>query len=108
LAGLAMLIRREYFRPQLERLAAAALRVNPGVVYYGVTQGDRQIGFASSTIDTSAADITVSDYLAADLPIGGKARRATARTNIVLSRALRLRRFDFALQSESAPVHASG
>ena len=39
LAGLALLVRREYFRPQTERLTEAARRVSPGVVYYGVMQG---------------------------------------------------------------------
>ena len=53
IAGLALLVRREYFRPQVERLAEAAMRVAPGVVYYGVMQGERQVGFASSTIDTT-------------------------------------------------------
>ena len=82
LLGLALLIRREYFRPQLERLAVAGVRLEPGVVYYGVLLGNRQIGFASSTIDTAQSSITVADYLVADHPVGGEARRATARTNV--------------------------
>jgi hypothetical protein len=108
LAGIALLVRREYFRPQVERLAEAATRVTPGAVYYGVMQGDRQVGFASSTIDTAEATITIVDYLVADLPVGGKARRATARTNVTLSRALRMRTFDLAIASEGAPIHADG
>lgn len=108
LIGLAFLVRREYFRPRLERLAEAATRVTPGAVYYGVTQGRRQIGFASSIIDTTASSITVTDYLVADLPVGGKARRTTARTHVTLSRALRLVRFDLALDAEGAPIRAGG
>ncbi len=108
LAGLALLIRREYFRPQLERLAVAGVRVAPGVVYYGVLQGDRQIGFASSTIDTAQSAITVSDYLVTDLPVGGESRRATARTNVTLSRSLRLKKFDFSMETEGAPIFATG
>jgi hypothetical protein len=108
LAGLGLLVRREYFRPEYERLAEAAMRVNPGAVFFGVMQGERQIGFASSTIDTVDAGITVVDYFVADLPIGGKARRTTARTNVTLSRALRLRKFDLALDAEGAPVRATG
>jgi transglutaminase-like putative cysteine protease len=107
-AGLALLVRREYFRPPIERLADAALRVTPGVVYYGVMQGDRQIGFASSTIDTAATAITMIDYFVADLPLGGRARRATARSNATLSRGLRMRDFDLTLASEGAPIHAQG
>lgn len=108
LAGLGVLVRSEYFRPQLERLQEAAMRVNPGAVYYGVMQGARQIGFASSTIDTTSSSITVTDYFVADLPVGGKARRATARTTVALSRALRLQTFDLELDTEGAPVSANG
>jgi transglutaminase-like putative cysteine protease len=108
LAGIALLVRREYFRPQVERLAEAAMRVSPGAVYYGVMQGTQQIGFASSTIDTALSSITVSDYFVADVPIGGKPRRATARTNVTLSRALRLKDFNLALTTESGPVRADG
>ena len=79
--GLGLLVRREYFRPHLERLAEAALRVTPGAVFFAVMQGDKQVGFASSTIDTSTAIIEQRDYLVADIPIGGKVHRATARTN---------------------------
>ena len=59
LAGLALLVKREYFRPRTERLAEAASRVSPGVVYYGVMQGEQQIGFASSTIDTTTSSIAI-------------------------------------------------
>ena len=108
LAGVGLLVRREYFRPQYERLAEAAMRVSPGAVFYGVMQGTQQIGFASSTIDTAQSSITVTDYFVADLPIAGKPRRATARTNVVLSRALRMKQFDLALDTEGAPVQATG
>ncbi|MGH9884492.1 MAG: transglutaminase-like domain-containing protein [bacterium] len=108
LVGLALLVRREYFRPQLERLAAAAAKVTPGTVYYGVMQGDRQVGFAQSQIDTGQATISVSDYLVADFPIGGKARRTSARTNVALSRSLRVRQFDVAINLESGPLRAGG
>ncbi len=106
--GLVALVRREYFRPRFERLAEAALRVTPGAVFYGVMQGAQQIGFASSTIDTAETTITVSDYFVADLPLGGQARRASARTNVVLSRGLKLRTFDLALRTEGTPVQANG
>ena len=107
-AGLGVLVRREYFRPPLARLAEAALRVSPGALYYAVLQGNRQVGFASSTIDTASAAITLSDYLVADLPVGGQLRRATARTNVSLSRALRVRNFELAVEADGPPLRASG
>jgi len=108
LAGIALLIQREYFRPQFERLAQAGVRVTPGVAYYGVMQGDQQVGFASSTIDTAQTSLTVADYFVADIPVGGKARRVSARSNVTLSRALRVRQFDISIESEGAPVKAIG
>jgi hypothetical protein len=108
LAGLGLLIRREYFQPQLERLAEAGHRVAPGVVYYGVMQGERLIGFASSTVDTSESSITMADYFVADLPLGGKSRRASARTNVTLSRALRMRKFDLLIQTDGPAINATG
>lgn len=103
-----LLVRREYFRPHIDRLAEAALRVTPGAVFYAVMQGDTQVGFASSTIDTSTAQIEQRDYLVADIPVGGSLHRATARTNVVLSRTLRLRKFDVTVEADQSPMHISG
>ena len=75
LGGLALLVRREYFRPRAERLAEAAARVTPGAVYYAVVQGDRQVGFASSQLDTALSSISVNDYFVVDVPVGGRSRR---------------------------------
>ncbi len=108
LVGIAFLVRREYFQPQIERLAEAATRVAPGVVYYGVMQRDRQVGFASSTVDTTSTSIAVTDYLVADVPVGGKGRRATARSTVTLTRGFRLLKFDLSIDAEGTPVRAGG
>lgn len=105
---MAVLIRQEYFRPRMERLAEAALRVGPAAVFYGVNQGDHQVGFASSTVDTVQNAITVDDYLVADIPLGGKPRRASARTKVTLSRSLRVRGFDVTVDAEGPAIHAVG
>jgi hypothetical protein len=73
-----------------------------------VMQGDKQVGFASSTIDTAQSSITVADYFVADIPMGGAARRASARTNVTLSRGLRMEKFDFSLDTEGAPISGTG
>jgi hypothetical protein len=108
IAGLGMLVRREYFRPHIDRLAEAALRVQPGAVFYAVMQGDRQVGFASSTIDTSFTMIEQRDYLVADIVVGGAMHRATARTNVMLTRSLRLRTFEVAVEADSGPLRVQG
>ena len=108
IGGLGMLVRRELFRPKTEQLAEAGLRVSPGAAYYAVLQKGEQIGFASSTIDTASSAITVKDYLVADLPVAGALHRASARTTIHLSRALRLTSFVLDVDADLAPIKASG
>jgi len=44
--------KRLYFRPMSELLADAARTIPPGTSYYAVFQGDRQIGWAQTDIDT--------------------------------------------------------
>jgi transglutaminase superfamily protein len=107
-AGLGLLVRREYFRPQVERLAEAAMRVTPGPSYYAVLQGGRHIGFASTMVDTAVNAITVTDYLVADLPVGGRTHRATARTTVNLTRGFRVRDFTFDLAAGAGPIKATG
>src|SRR5689334_4500062 len=108
LGGLGFLVRREYFRPDTERLAEAALRVSPGAVYYAVMQGHRQIGFASSSIDTATTTISVDDYLVADLPVGGRTHRASARTHVVLTRAMHTKAFVVTFEGDADPIQARG
>ena len=108
LAGLGVLARRELFQPAGDRLQQAALRVNPGAVYFAVMQGDRHIGFASSTIDTTATGIETIDYFVADLPVAGKLRRTAARSTVKLTRALALLGFDVQVQSEAGPFRVQG
>ena len=106
--GLAFLARREMFRPHAESLAAAALRVNPGAVFFSVTRAGEQIGFASSTIDTTPQQIIATDYLVADLPIGGVENRAEARSVVSLSRGMRVDSFTVSLETDSVPFEARG
>lgn len=106
--GLAALVRRQYFQPNVDRLAEAGTRVTPGAVFYAVLRGGHQVGFASSTVDTIVDGITSTDYLLADVPDGARTRRVQARTTVVTSRALHLRHFDIDVQSDSAPFHAEG
>ena len=108
LVGLAALARRELFRPMAERLAMAATRVAPGGTYFAVHQEGEQIGFASTTIDTTEASIVISDYFVAELPVGGRYQRATATTRITLSRSLGLRDFSFRLEADGGPVETTG
>lgn len=107
-AGLVALVRREFFRERAAMLAEAAMRLPPGVSYYTVEQGGRQVGFASTTIDTTGTTFEVVDYFITELPVAGREFRASARSVITLSRALALRKFEVQLETPEAPMSASG
>jgi hypothetical protein len=108
LGGLGLLVQRELFRPHSEHLVEAGLRVTPSATFYAVLQRGEQIGFASSTVDTTDGGISQEDYLVADLPIAGKLHRASARTAVKLTRALRLRSFSLDVDAGQSPIKASG
>jgi transglutaminase-like putative cysteine protease len=108
LVSLGLLIRREYWRPRAEVLAEGAARLPPGAAYYAVRLGPDQIGYASSTIDTLGDTLTVNDIVVLEIPVLGTLQRTEARTEIALTRGLRLRSFTAFLRSENARFDASG
>lgn len=107
-AGLALLARREIGRPASERIGEAGLRVTPGAAFYAVLQDERQIGFASSTLDTTDSGISITDYLVADVPVGGTFQRTTLTTRARLTRRFALRDAELTLDSPSGPLRANG
>jgi hypothetical protein len=106
LAGLGLLARRELFRPHLERLAEAALRVNQATTFFGVSRDSGLVGYASSVIDTTPTSITITDYLVTE--ISGPRPRSTSRAKITLTRTLKLREFESSVLSNSVDIRASG
>lgn len=106
--GLTALVRREFFRESSAILAEAAMRLGPGATYFAVEQNGQQIGFASTTIDTTGTTFEVVDYFIADLPVANQIFRASARSVVTLSRALALRGFDVVVEAPDAPMSASG
>ena len=108
LVGMAALARRELFRGQSERLALAALLIAPGSQYYTVTLDSARIGYASSIIDTSLTGIHIGEFLLADLPAAGGARRLAARARVTLTRALRLTEFQYELGESYGPYRVVG
>ncbi len=107
-AGLAIFMNRERHNAPAQRLAEAALRVSPGAAYYRVEKDGRQIGFASSTIDTTRGGFSIRDYLSADLPVGGAEHRATATSDVRVSRTLSLTDFQLSFEADGAPIGVSG
>ena len=105
--GMAELARRELFKGSGQRLAELALRVSPETFYYIVEQGGQQIGFASSAIDTTGRGFVLRDAFSADFPIGGQLHRATAQSEVNLSRGMVLTSFtvQFSADSTLTSVH---
>lgn len=101
-------VRREYYRPELSRLAEAALALAPGVTFYTLRMGDRSVGQASSRLDTVPEGFVLEDVMALELPALGQTGSAVARTSVNLSRALTMQKFTFTLDSDVGTFRASG
>jgi len=106
--SLGWLIKRTYFRSTGQRLAEAALAVPPGAVFYRITVGAQQIGFASTTIDTLQDTVRVEDVLVVDVPALGRLHRTTARSQALLNRALRLRQMTALVDGDDSRFTARG
>ena len=94
IVSLGWLVKREVFPPTGARLAEAALRVPPGAVYYRLAVAERQVGFASSTIDTSGTSIRVTDVLVLQVPAAGTLHHTTTMSRATFSRTLRFERLE--------------
>lgn len=101
-------VRREYFQPELARLAEAALSLAPGVSFYTLRMGQRTVGQATSRLDTVPEGFVLEDVLVLELPALGQTGSAVARTRVSLSPALVMESFSFALDSEVGRFEATG
>lgn len=111
LCWLAMIVwhaRREYFQPELARLAEAALSLAPGVSFYTLTMGGATVGRATSRLDTVPGGFALEDLMSLRLPALGETGAAVARTRVYLSPSLVMRSFDFSLDSEVGRFEAEG
>ncbi len=100
--------RREYFQPELARLAEAALSLAPGVSFYTLTMGGATVGRATSRLDTVPGGFELEDLMSLRLPALGETGTAVARTRVRLSPALVMQSFEFSLDSEVGRFEASG
>jgi len=101
-------VRREYFQPELARLADAALSLAPGVNFYTLRMGDRAVGLATSRLDTVPEGFLLEDVLSLELPALGETGTAVARTRVRLSPSLVMTEFSFSLDSEVGLYEAVG
>ena len=101
-------VRREYFQPDLTRLAEAALALAPGINFYTLRLGDRTVGQATSRLDTVSSGFELEDMMILDLPALGQTGSAVVRTRVSLSPALVMESFLFSLDSEVGRFRADG
>lgn len=101
-------VRREYFKPELARLAEGALSLAPGVNFYTLEMNGRAIGSATSRLDTVSTGFVIEDLMTIELPALGQTGSATARTNVSLDPMLRMSDFNFSLTSGVGTFLADG
>lgn len=106
LAGLGLLVKREYFRPESVRLAEAAALVGPNATYYAVTMGGGPVGYVTSTLDTTPEGITLQNNTVLDIAALGDIQTTRIATIINLTRQLRLTSFDAQLSSTAGMRYA--
>lgn len=105
-AGLGFLARRELFRPRLERLAEAGLRINQYTSFFALRdRNDALVGYGSSVVDTTTTEITISDLMIRELTIR---RRASKRARIRLTRTFKLKDFESQLVTEAVNIKTTG
>jgi hypothetical protein len=97
LTGLAFIYRRQSNRTPDQMLAEVGLRVSPEAFYYTLSQGDRIVGVAASSIDTSKTRVIFTDLVRGRFPQGGDTLKIEVRSEARYSRGMRLR--DFVLRA---------
>ncbi|HTI06721.1 MAG TPA: transglutaminase-like domain-containing protein [Gemmatimonadales bacterium] len=106
--SLGWLVKREVFRPTGARLAAAALAVPPGALFYRLDAGSQQVGYSSTTIDTLTNSIRVETVQVLQVPALGTLHRTTARSTAMVSRALRLESVETKFDGDLGQFEAHG
>ncbi|MCI0434959.1 MAG: transglutaminase-like domain-containing protein [Gemmatimonadetes bacterium] len=102
-------VRREYFRPEAERIEAGARSLAPGSYFYIVHMAGTAIGTASVRLrDTADSRFIFEDQLLMDVPALDTVHRAVAMTRIELGRSLGVDAFTFRLDSKIGSFAVSG
>ena len=92
--------RRIHFRPEPIRLAEAAVAsLGPEAHFYALLLEGQAIGLASSRLDTLPDGFQLEDRLTLELSALGQTGLASAFTRVTLTQDLRVRSFDFSLDS---------
>ena len=107
-AGLGLLYRRVSTSTPEQDLAQVGMRVSPATYYYILQQGGRQVGAASSAIDTTNTRILTTDFVRGEIPVGNDRLRMEARAEARFTRGLRLRDFVIRASGDLTPFTLRG
>jgi hypothetical protein len=108
LAAVGWLVRKEYWHTSGDPLGEARFSLPPSATYFSLSLGGDQIGYASSTVDTLADTLRVTEVMSLEVAVLGEIRRTDARTEAVLSRSLRLRQFNAWVRGDGPRFAVSG
>ncbi len=101
-------VRREYFQPELARLAAGVEALDPTTHFYAVRMGDELVGIASSRLDTLPDGFLLEDRLSLELRAMAQEGMASATTSLRLGPTLETSSFTFSLTSGAGAFEADG
>lgn len=107
-AALGLLWRRNTTRTPEQALTEMGLRVSPATYYYILEQGGRQVGAASSAVDTTNTRIVAVDFVRGAIPVGDDVLRMEARSEARFTRGLRLRDFTIRATGDLTPFTLRG
>lgn len=103
-------VKRLYFRPYSDLLAAAARTIPPGTAYYAVLRGDRQIGWAQTDVDTlpSATGFLLRDRLIIREPLAPGLDAMRLESEATLGPTFTLEKFTLNAQGIPGIRHVQG
>jgi hypothetical protein len=101
-------VRREYFPPEMTRLAEATMSLAPGTNFYALRMGEATIGTASSRLDTVPGGFVLEDLMTLDLRAMGQQGSAVVRSQVFISPTLKMQEFSFSLSSDGGSFSAQG
>jgi hypothetical protein len=106
LGGLGFLANRELFRPRLDRLTEAGLRINQYTSFFALHAPNNElVGYASSIVDTTTTEITITDQMIRELSVRRRASKS-ARTH--LTRTFKLKDFEWRVNTGTLDMRSTG
>ena len=96
-------VARQVGRPTEAYLEARAARLAPGAAFYQITLGDRILGNAGITLDTSFAGYRLTEVWNMDLARKDSVERFVYRSDAELSRSLKLRYMSITMSEAGLP-----